>query len=63
MKIIALWIIETINNFITLPFLKIKEPVIFNHAMEVRGRGLRGRGGEGEGGEGRGGWRILDDLP
>ena len=46
--------IETNNNFITLPFLKLKEPVIFNHAM-----GFEGEGGEGEGG----GWRILDDLP
>ena len=59
MTIIAPWIIETNNNFITLPFLKLKEPVIFNHAMGSEGEGFEGEGVEGEGG----GWRILDDLP
>ena len=58
MTIIALWIIETNKNFVTLPFLNLKETVIFNHARRVRGRGVRGRGvgegGEGEMGEGRG---------
>lgn len=44
MTIIAPSIIETNNNFITLPFLKLKEPAIFNHAM-----GFEGEGGEGEG--------------
>ena len=32
------------QQFHNTPFLKLKEPVIFNHAMGVRGRGLRGRG-------------------
>ena len=50
MTIIALWIIETNKNFVTLPFLNLKETVIFNHARRVRGRGVRGKGGEGEGG-------------
>ena len=47
------------QQFHNTPFLKLKEPVIFNHAMGVRGRGLRGRGVR----VGGGGWRILDDLP
>ena len=50
MTIIAPSIIETNNNFITLPFLKLKEPAIFNHAMGSEGEGFEGEGGEGEGG-------------